>query len=414
MSSDSKLLDILRDNNVSISSKGNICLNDLVKNVIESKNFQSYINNLDCAIIKVNGKLYITPSDCMKILEKSRFQRCKSICTQIYIADSNGETILDIPNGIVQFEGYRFTSFIVVTQENDWNIWIKGSEAARILGYQNGNQAIRIHVDDKNKMEFGQLLKIYTCSKNFNKKMVFINLSGFFDLIYGSVKPLARRIKKWLDGEVLPSLIKYGTYTMQPKELVFDSIYDKSTFSNYDKLSVIYIAYVGKRRGEHLFKYGYSLYMFRKDYNNYRKMFNGFEVVFIKECDNCEQVEDLFEKELESRHLHREHMINDEIQTELFTITMKHTYQSLITLMVELIRDNPDDMISQINKAEAEIFENHRLEIERRKSEMEQNIRNRELNIQTRLDILKSKILLQQAKNKQMAIESGYDLSEIE
>ena len=37
--------------------------------------------------------------------------------------------------------------------------WFKGREAARMIQYQNTKQAIRIHVDDDDKMKFEDLLE---------------------------------------------------------------------------------------------------------------------------------------------------------------------------------------------------------------------------------------------------------------
>ena len=222
---DEKLLEILQENDVRISNKGNICLNDFVKNIIESKNPNAYIKKLeDCNKIEINGKYYVSSTDCVKILENAKFKKCKQIYTKIQIIDGDNESIIDVDNQIFQFEGHRFSAFFVQKMDDDWDVWIRASEAARVLGYQNDKQAIRENVDDDNKMNFAQLVKTFTMlpkntTQNLDKKTIFINLSGFFNLIHTSNKPLAKKIKKWLDNEVIPSLIKYGTYTMQPKDL---------------------------------------------------------------------------------------------------------------------------------------------------------------------------------------------------
>lgn len=74
------------------------------------------------------------------------------------------------------------------------------------------------HVDDENQMPYGELLRHNDslCSKKLNKDAIFINLSGFFNLIHDSEQPLAKKIRKCLDDEILPSLVKYGSYSMQP------------------------------------------------------------------------------------------------------------------------------------------------------------------------------------------------------
>ena len=46
--------------------------------------------------------------------------------------------------------------------------------------------------------------------------MAIINESGLYSLILTSRKPAARRFKKWVTSEVLPSIRKTGAYTAQP------------------------------------------------------------------------------------------------------------------------------------------------------------------------------------------------------
>lgn len=44
--------------------------------------------------------------------------------------------------------------------------------------------------------------------------MIFINESGFYSLILSSKMPNAKKFKRWVTSEVLPSLRKTGTYTV--------------------------------------------------------------------------------------------------------------------------------------------------------------------------------------------------------
>jgi prophage antirepressor-like protein len=351
-----KLIELLRADNVRITNKGNICLNDFVRNIVESKNPELYMKRLrGYDKILINNEYYVTPDTCIGILKNTNFKKCKNIYTQIQYEDNDGISIIDVENEIFQFEGHKFMAFFVKNdEEGDWNVWIKGVEVAKFLLYEDDKQAIRDHVDIDNKKTFLELSKLFpsvleTIPKSIDKKTNFINLSGFCNLIHGSQKPLAKKIKKWLDNDVIPALIKYGTYTMQPKKIQIEHFYDRTTFSQYDKMAVIYIAFIGKYKGEYLFKFGLSRDMFRREYKEHRKQFEQFKVVFIGKCDNCEFVEDLFKKELKLRHLHRELVINNKTQTELFTITTKHTYKSMIELMKDIIDNNALPEIKEAN-----------------------------------------------------------------
>ena len=54
------------------------------------------------------------------------------------------------------------------------------------------------------------------------QEMYFVNEDGLYDVILDSRKPEAKRFRKWITSEVLPSLRKYGFYQM-PNQKKFDS-----------------------------------------------------------------------------------------------------------------------------------------------------------------------------------------------
>ncbi len=45
-----------------------------------------------------------------------------------------------------------------------------------------------------------------------NREMWFVNESGLYNLIFRSNKPEAKAFRKWVTGEVLPSIRRYGYY----------------------------------------------------------------------------------------------------------------------------------------------------------------------------------------------------------
>lgn len=219
-----KLIYFLRQNDVRISTKNNICLNDFVENIIESKNPNRYIKKLDYDQKIINNEPYISPDNCIDILKNTNRKKCKDIYTKILIDDGDNSSIIDVENQIFQFDGHKFLSFFVEKDEGDWDVWVKGSAVAKFLDYADYDQVTSEHVDDNNKCTFLNLCKLFntvknTGIKNIHPSTIFINISGFMNLIHCSKKPFAKKIKNWLDNDVVPSLIKYGTYTMQPKKL---------------------------------------------------------------------------------------------------------------------------------------------------------------------------------------------------
>jgi prophage antirepressor-like protein len=175
-----------------------------------------------------------------------------------------------------------------IDDENDkdnWQAWTKGSNVATFLGYIDDKQAIRDHVESHNCNNIGNLLELYpvvekTIPKNIDKKTKFINISGFFNLIHASKKPIAKKIKSWVDDDVLPSLLKTGSYNMQPDKINIKFFYDDAALSDYDKLACMYIAYVGKYKNIYIFKYGLTRNIFSRDFVQHRKSFDQFTIIF--------------------------------------------------------------------------------------------------------------------------------------
>ena len=80
-----------------------------------------------------------------------------------------------------------------------------GKDVALALGYTNPQKAIRDHVDDEDKTENE------TFSVN-GTPIVLINESGLYSLVLSSKLPGAKKFKRWVTSEVLPSIRKHGAY----------------------------------------------------------------------------------------------------------------------------------------------------------------------------------------------------------
>jgi len=210
-----KLIKIFKQEDVRISKKGNICLNDFIENIIRSRNPKLYAKKLmKHKKIIIDGDDYISPNSCIDILKNTNFKRCKNICTKIRIDDGDKTSIIDVEQKIFQFEGHRFLALFVekIGVQGDWDVYVQGSEIAKYLDYVDTDCAIRDHVDKENKISFFKFIELYSPikmpgQKNIKNNSILINLSGFFNLIHCSKKPFALKIKKWLDNQVLPALI---------------------------------------------------------------------------------------------------------------------------------------------------------------------------------------------------------------
>lgn len=97
-------------------------------------------------------------------------------------------------------------------RETDGDVWFVGKDVAVILGYTNPQKAIRDHVDaeDKGVNE--------TFTPGGKQETIFINESGLYSLVMSSKLPSAKKFKRWVTSEVLPSIRRHGAY-MTPDTL---------------------------------------------------------------------------------------------------------------------------------------------------------------------------------------------------
>lgn len=114
-------------------------------------------------------------------------------------------------NDLTVFENPEFGS--IRTVELDGEPWLVGKDVATALGYKNPQEAIRTHVDDEDK----GVSEILT--PGGKQSVPIINESGLYSLVLSSKLPTARKFRRWVTSEVLPSIRKTGGYITGQKEL---------------------------------------------------------------------------------------------------------------------------------------------------------------------------------------------------
>ena len=91
--------------------------------------------------------------------------------------------------------------------------WFMAKDVCEILGLNNVSQALtQLDADEKHGI-------ITNDVTGRNQEIRFVNESGMYALIFQSRKPQARAFRKWVTGEVLPSLRKYGYYVAPGAQL---------------------------------------------------------------------------------------------------------------------------------------------------------------------------------------------------
>ena len=116
---------------------------------------------------------------------------------------------------LVKFNNEEFGE--ITTMEIDGEIWFLGKEIAEVLGYNRPQKAVNDHVDydDKKRLNFkacpnSELASLWSGNDYSDKTL--INESGLYALIFGSKLESAKKFKKWVTSEVLPSIRKTGAY----------------------------------------------------------------------------------------------------------------------------------------------------------------------------------------------------------
>lgn len=118
-------------------------------------------------------------------------------------------------NEVKVFENEEFGSVRTVTI--DGNVWFAGKDIALALGYAKPLNAIRDNVDDEDTLKKG-----LTDSLGRIQETVVINESGLYSLILRSQLNSAKKFKKWVTSEVLPSIRKSGAYIVKQDSYMID------------------------------------------------------------------------------------------------------------------------------------------------------------------------------------------------
>lgn len=108
---------------------------------------------------------------------------------------------------ITIFNNEEFGNVRTLTMNGE--AWFVGKDIAECLGYSRSTKAVSDHVDDEDidgipiQDSIGRM-----------QNTPIINESGVYSLILSSKLESAKKFKKWVTSEVLPSLRKTGTYTV--------------------------------------------------------------------------------------------------------------------------------------------------------------------------------------------------------
>ena len=106
---------------------------------------------------------------------------------------------------IVTFKHKLFGDIRTTTNEQGEPLFV-GKDVAEALGYSDPQKALKMHVDDDDKLT----RQIVVSGQR--RTIIFITESGLYSLVLSSKLPQARVFKRWVTSEVLPQIRKTGGY----------------------------------------------------------------------------------------------------------------------------------------------------------------------------------------------------------
>ena len=114
---------------------------------------------------------------------------------------------------LFNFENHEVRSLLLNNEP-----WFVGKDVADVLGYQNGSRDINRHVDEEDRQ------KAMFFDGTQDKETIIINESGLYSLIISSKLPNAKKFKRWVTSEVLPSIRQNGGYIANQENLSEEEI----------------------------------------------------------------------------------------------------------------------------------------------------------------------------------------------
>ena len=109
-----------------------------------------------------------------------------------------------------KIQSFEFEGKEVKTLKINDEPWFVVKDLATILGYSNTRDALNKHVDSEDK----NTVAIRDGITRGNPNQTIVNESGMFSLILSSNLPNAKKFKRWVTSEVLPTIRKNGSYQL--------------------------------------------------------------------------------------------------------------------------------------------------------------------------------------------------------
>ena len=173
----------------------------------------------------------------------------------------------------------------------DGEPWFVGKDIARALGYKNPRKTLIDHVDDEDKKAGVTIRDVSSNGVSQNRDVTLINESGMYSLILSSKLPSAKKFKRWVTGEVLPSIRKTGSYSVDRSERWFQTRQGTKTshrpFTAAIKITIDYLNQRGEAKPEP-FYYGHWTNLIQNACGIIKGQRDFSDVHALNRCDQCQ------------------------------------------------------------------------------------------------------------------------------
>ena len=308
-------------------------LEDIIYNIVESKDKKSYIRalkNKNMSIIKKNKQNYVNEETLIKICQYSNSQNCKDIIDKInelYKKD-NKINVINEDDNIFIFNGCSIYVF-----EINGDAWFKGVDIAKLLEYSNTNDAIIKHVKNKHKKTFEELSKIKSGkgdrdlgdlippNPKIDKQTIMINEAGLYSLIFRSKMKEAEKFTDWVIEEVLPSIRKKGMYVAENTK--------NSITIDFREYKDKYCVYLFETNQNGIYKYGDTSDI-KNRMKSHRSTFHNITITKIYTFDDFRQMKKMAHQIKKYIHDININYIDDTKQVELFKTTNEKNINEIL------------------------------------------------------------------------------------
>ena len=257
--------------------------------------------------------------------------------------------------------------------EYNGKAWTKANDVAYFLEFKEARYVIYSHVSKSDKIAFKQfpdtvqkaIISWVRFSKTDHQKTIqpetmFINDEGVFDLFMKSHKPIAKAMKRWLVYEVIPSIIKTGTYSIFPMPIAQTAIqeaavaiadprsttcHNPNSFPISSMKSAIYILQLPLLN---MYKFGYSNNLINR-FKQHEYDFGEISIELILEAPDIQEIEKRLKTEIRAHGINTVFDIDGKKLKELF---LPEHLNKVIEIAQNIVKNYNSDSFTNVQNHE--------------------------------------------------------------